>query len=158
MENTETHIFSDPEYHLVQASTAKRFANYIIDILFFYFLVFVGSTIYVLLNPSSVYSPLEENAEYNLTETLVFICSLIVYYFCLEALFKGKTLGKLITGTRAVNEDGSNISPKAAFLRSLCRVVPFEAFSALGTPSYPWHDRWAKSYVIDEKGSNRPAD
>ncbi len=158
MENTETHLFSDPEYHLVQASTGKRFANYIIDIVFFYFLVFLGSIVYVLLNPSSVYAPVEDNPEYNLMETLVIIFALILYYFAVETIFKGKTLGKLITGTRAVNEDGSNISPRAAFLRSLCRVVPFEAFSALGTPSYPWHDKWAKSYVIDEKGSNRPAD
>ncbi|MGK2864199.1 MAG: RDD family protein [Chitinophagaceae bacterium] len=158
MENTETHLFSDPEYHLVQASTGKRFANYIIDIVFFYFLVFLGSVVYVLLNPASVYSPVEDNPEYNFMETLVIIFALILYYFAVETIFKGKTLGKLITGTRAVNEDGSNITPRAAFLRSLCRVVPFEAFSALGTPSYPWHDKWAKSYVIDEKGSNRPAD
>ena len=78
--------------------------------------------------------------------------------FLVEALFKGKSLGKLITGTRAVNEDGSNLSAKTALLRGLSRAVPFNAFSALGTPSYPWHDKWTNSYVIDEKESNRPTD
>jgi hypothetical protein len=32
-------------------------------------------------------------------------------------------------------------------------MVPFEAFSALGTPSYPWHDKWTRTVVIDEKAS-----
>ena len=67
-----------------------------------------------------------------------------LYMFIVEAMFKGKTLGKLITGTRAVNEDGSNLSAKTAFFTGLSRVVPFEAFSALGTPSYPSHDKWTK--------------
>ncbi len=78
--------------------------------------------------------------------------------FVIEAAFKGKSLGKLITGTRAVNEDGTNVTVKAAFFRGLSRAVPFNAFSALGNPTYPWHDKWTKTYVIDERESNRPMD
>jgi hypothetical protein len=36
------------------------------------------------------------------------------------------------------------------------RLVPFEQFSALGSPSYPWHDRWTKTIVIDEKLTTLP--
>ncbi|HEY4334693.1 MAG TPA: RDD family protein, partial [Puia sp.] len=75
----------------------------------------------------------------------------------IEYLGQGKTLGKLITGTRAVNEDGSFITFKTALLRSLSRMVPFEPFSAFGDPSYPWHDRWTRTYVIDDKQSRLPA-
>ena len=89
-------------------------------------------------------------------ETLLYLLLFVLYMFGTEALFKGKSLGKLITGTRAVNEDGSDISAKTALLRGLSRIVPFEAFSALGNPSYPWHDKWTNTYVIDEKASNRP--
>ena len=157
MDSTEQHLFADNEYRLVQASPGKRFANYIIDIVFFVVVAVFAIMVAMMINPSLEGTLTEENGEATLTD-LVMIFFMILYWFGIEAIFKGKTLGKLITGTRAVNEDGSNLTVKAALLRSLCRAVPFEAFSALGNPSYPWHDKWAKSYVIDEKESNRPAD
>jgi uncharacterized RDD family membrane protein YckC len=158
METTEQHLFPDNEYQLVQASGGKRFANYIIDLVVFYGLVVAASIIVLVLNPESIDSFNEKSAESGLMENLVILIFMILYWFGVEAIFKGKTLGKLITGTRAVNEDGSNITAKTAILRSLSRMVPFEAFSALGNPSYPWHDKWTKSYVIDERKSNRPTD
>ncbi|HEX9513187.1 MAG TPA: hypothetical protein VF939_22005 [Puia sp.] len=30
-------------------------------------------------------------------------------------------------------------------------TVPFEVFSALGSPCHPWHDRWTDTLVIDER-------
>jgi len=158
METTETHLFADPEYHLVQASSGKRFANYIIDILVFYSLMFLTGIVIALLNPAAIDSINEEDTGFNLMERLVGLVLYGLYMFAIEAIFKGKSLGKLITGTRAVNEDGSNVSPKAALLRGLSRAVPFNALSALGSPAYPWHDKWTNTYVIDEKGSNRPED
>ncbi len=58
---------------------------------------------------------------------LYFYCDVHGVYTLLEGAAKGKTLGKLITGTRALKIDGSNLTWKDAFLRSLCRIVPFEA-------------------------------
>ena len=159
METTEQHLFADPEYHLVQASGGKRFANYIIDLLVFYALLFGTGVIIGLLNPVALDSISEDDSlGASLLDRLVGIILYGLYMFVVEALFKGKSLGKLITGTRAVNEDGSNISAKTALLRGLSRAVPFNAFSALGTPAYPWHDKWTNSYVIDERESNRPTD
>jgi uncharacterized RDD family membrane protein YckC len=63
----------------------------------------------------------------------------------LEGIFKGTTLGKWITGTKAVTEAGKDISFKDAFLRSACRLIPFEVFSGFGTP---WHDSFTKTIVI----------
>ena len=156
MENTEQHLFADNDYQLVQASGGKRFANYIIDLVVFYALLFITGIVIGLLNPSALDSINEESGDFNLAQSLLFVLIFILYLSGMEAIFKGKSLGKLITGTRAVNEDGSNLFVKTAFLRGLCRAIPFEAFSALGTPSYPWHDKLSKSYVIDEKESNRP--
>lgn len=68
-----------------------------------------------------------------------------------EGMSNGRSIGKLITGTRAVNEDGSDISFQKAFVRNIVRAIPFNALSALGTPSHPWHDRWSDTMVIDEK-------
>ena len=73
--------------------------------------------------------------------------------FAQETLFKGKSFGKLITGTRAVNLDGSLITVRTAMLRALSRAVPFDVFSALGTTCNPWHDKWTDTMVMDEKRS-----
>jgi len=156
METNQQHLFADPEYHIVQASGGKRFANYLIDLLVFYILVFMAGIVVGLVSPETIDSIDDENAGFNFVENLVFISIFVLYTFGIEAIFKGKTFGKLMTGTRAVNEDGSNITAKTALLRGLSRVVPFEAFSALGNPSYPWHDKWTRTYVIDESKSNRP--
>ncbi len=110
-----------------------------------------------ILKPGVLDSFNEEDTGFNLVDQLIGLLLYGLFMFATEAIFKGKSLGKLITGTRAVNEDGSNITPIAALLRGLGRAVPFNAFSALGNPTYPWHDKWANTYVIDEKGSNRPA-
>lgn len=157
MDNTEQHLFADPEYHLVQASGGKRFANYIIDLLTFYGLAFLTGIIIAMVDPVAINYFAEEEPGLNLIDRLLTLVLYGLYMFAIEALFKGKSLGKLITGTRAVNADGSNVSPKAALLRGLSRAVPFNVLSALGSPAYPWHDKWTKTYVIDEKGSNRPA-
>jgi uncharacterized RDD family membrane protein YckC len=61
-------------------------------------------------------------------------------------LFRGYTLGKFITGTRAIRDDDDELTFKDALLRSLCRIVPLEVFSALA--GFPWHDRWTKTKVV----------
>ena len=158
METDEQHLFADPEYHLIQASSGKRFANYIIDLVIFYILMFASGIVIALIDPEALDSINDDDTGFNLLDRLLGLVLYGLYMFAIETIFKGKSLGKLITGTRAVNEDGSNVSPKAALLRGLSRAVPFNALSALGNPAYPWHDRWTKTYVIDEKESNRPAD
>ena len=70
----------------------------------------------------------------------------IVYYTFCEKVFKGYTLGKLITGTRAIRDDGKELTIKDAFLRTLSRLVPFEVFS--GFSERPWHDSWSKTTVV----------
>ncbi len=158
METNEQHLFAERVYHLSQASSLKRFANYIIDLLSFYAVATTVGVIIALVNPSFIEALENENPGLNIVERLISLLLYGLYMFAIEAIFKGKSLGKLITGTRAVNEDGTNVSLKAAFLRGLSRAVPFNALSALGNPPYPWHDRWTKTYVIDEVASNRPVD
>jgi uncharacterized RDD family membrane protein YckC len=74
---------------------------------------------------------------------------LLIYYVPQEA-FSGRTLGKMITGTKAVNEDGSKLTFGKVLGRTLCRFIPFEAFSFLGGQNKPkgWHDRIPKTKVI----------
>jgi uncharacterized RDD family membrane protein YckC len=76
-----------------------------------------------------------------------------IYVSLMESMLKGKTIGKLVTGTRAVYTDGSRIDTGTAWQRGFSRIVPFEPFSALGSESDPWHDRWTNTYVIVERES-----
>lgn len=146
-------LLADIETRLVQASAGKRFLNYIIDLVVFYVIIFVLGFVFAIIAPSTI-ELFEANDIW--TQLLSRLIALLMYGIImgfLEALFKGRTLGKLITGTKVVNADGSTISASTAFQRGLSRAVPFEVFSALGSPSYPWHDEWTKTYVIDLKES-----
>jgi len=151
-------LFDDMQYRLVQASMGKRFLNYIIDALVFAILLFIVLIILASADPKALEAIVKKNetGDFTLIEQLLIQVIYGTYMFIMEALFKGKTVGKMITGTRAVKQDGSPIVLRDAQLRGLCRMVPFNAFSALGNPSYPWHDRWTKTYVIDEKLSRYP--
>lgn len=140
-----------PQDLLVRASAGKRFANYIIDIIFFYIMVLVLGVILAIASPGSLDNIDDSSSSSDLLINILSIVLLVLMYGGLEALLKGKTIGKLITGTRAVQLDGSPITAGQAFGRALSRIVPFEPFSAFGNPCDPWHDKWNDTMVIDEK-------
>jgi uncharacterized RDD family membrane protein YckC len=148
-------LLTEFEVNLVQASSGKRFANFIIDLVVVVVITVLLLGIYMFAT-GSLLETASEGSFAALVENVVYSVIFGVLYGLIEGIFKGKSLGKLITGTRAVNADGTRISFKSAILRGLSRIVPFEAFSALGTPSYPWHDRWTNTLVVDEKESSLP--
>ncbi len=92
-----------------------------------------------------------EDQGFNLLGRLIWLLFYGMYMGLIEAMFRGRSLGKLITGTVAVTEEGGRISGLTALFRGLCRAVPFNAFSALGAPCYPWHDKWTKTMVVEKK-------
>ena len=149
-------VLEDFEINLQQASTGKRFANWLIDVICFYILSFFYGMTLPLLVHEGLHDPLTGKLDIKY-QLLVYVIYFL-YYIIMESAFKGKTVGKYITGTRAVQDNGSPITFRTALLRTLCRCVPFEIFSALGSPSYPWHDRWTDTYVIDEAASTMPAE
>jgi uncharacterized RDD family membrane protein YckC len=69
-----------------------------------------------------------------------------IYYSLSEKYFNGYTLGKLVTGTRAIREDGDELTWKNAIHRSFSRFLPFEFLSGFGAK--PWHDSWTGTTVI----------
>jgi uncharacterized RDD family membrane protein YckC len=75
-----------------------------------------------------------------------------VYMTLCEWLGKGRTLGKLFTRTRAVSNNGADLTFRAAFQRSLIRLIPFEMFSIFGGL---WHDIWTKTRVIRVRQRNK---
>ena len=136
----------------VRASTGVRFCNYFIDLIVFYGIMVAIGMVIALINPYAFDEMDVDSASGGLIDRLL---GLVVYALIMgttEAVFKGKTLGKLITGTRAVNLDGSRIASDTAFLRGLSRAVPFCVFSAFGSPCNPWQDKWTNTKVVyDQK-------
>ena len=152
---TQQDLFTEGElFNYEQASTGQRFLNYLIDgVLMQYGLSFITGIIIAeivnAISPETAYKWFVErsdSSDFIISFYLVAIVNFLIYYTICEKAFKGKTLGKLITGTKAIRDDGKELSFRNAFLRSLSRIVPFEPFSAFG--GYPWHDSWTGTMVI----------
>ena len=71
----------------------------------------------------------------------------LAYYLVSEAT-TARTLGKLVTGTKVVNEHGGKPTFGQYLGRTFARFIPFEAFSFFGTPTRGWHDSLPRTYVI----------
>lgn len=130
------------------ATTGQRFANYLIDLLvYMVFSAFVGLLLGIILPLSGAsQTDMQDFLKNTWLHYLIGLIDWIIIYTLIEGATKGKSLGKLITRTKAVKEDLSPITWKDALLRSLCRLIPFEAFSAFG--GNPWHDSLTKTHVI----------
>lgn len=129
---------------VVLASTGQRFGTMLIDIVgFLIFSLILGFTM-GLLGLSELMLSVNEH--------LFGLMIYLIYFFPQEAM-TGQTLGKLLLGTQVVNEDGSELTFGRAFGRTLCRLIPFDAFSFLGGEGHPkgWHDSIPKTKVISIK-------
>lgn len=145
--------FSEQTIKLIPASKGKRFANYLIDFFFLYLLAMLCGLLYFIFLDTSSDVYLEEDVEDSLLFNVISLIVYVAYYFIFETFFKGKTLGKYLTKTRTVDIDGSVPTTGAILKRSFSRIVPFDAFSFLGSQDTGWHDRWSNTMVIDEKES-----
>lgn len=144
---------NNPFFEYNKASQGQRFLNFLIDNVIIrialtyvtglglgYFLAF--------MTPGFAATLSENSTSLYLISLMVVLLDYLFYYTLFESIFKGKTLGKLITGTKAVSLDGEDLSFKKAFLRSACRMIPLEAFSGFGTP---WHDSFTDTMVIKSR-------
>lgn len=137
------------------SSRRIRFLNYLIDYIFTY----AASTVLGLIVPELV----KVLDSVGLTGfgfwifnagswTIIFLSVLMItaYYVVAEGVF-GSTVGKFITGTVVVDENGNKPGWGIILKRSLCRLIPFEIFSFLGSPSRGWHDSISNTYVVNKK-------
>jgi uncharacterized RDD family membrane protein YckC len=160
MENTKTYLWAAQQsdlftkgkfFEYIEATTTQRFLNYLIDNLLMQFFI-SWATRYLLVNVlaafslDTAYALLVEKSKL-MTGLLIGSLNFLFYYTICEAVFRGYTVGKFATGTKAIREDGNELTFKDALVRSLCRLVPLEAVSIwLGYGL--WHDVWSKTRVI----------
>lgn len=142
------------------ATKAQRFVNFLIDGIISYVLMIIGGVIlgailvsaYIADTSSGNYSDSPvDGLFFNVMVYSVTISILVGYYTIMEAACKGRTIGKMVTGTVALRADGSKLTWKHAFLRSLVRLIPFEPLVALFT-NYPWHDDLTSTVVVKKQG------
>lgn len=136
------------------ASQGQRFANYLIDQVATIGLIFLLAFLIGALDAMGIMEGVADRLfgeDSGLTDNLIGILVGLTYYMVFEGLW-GRTLGKLVTGTAAVNaKTGGRIGFGALLGRTLARFVPFEAFSFLGAEASGWHDKWSGTKVVNLK-------
>src|SRR5690606_30862015 len=135
----------------ILASKEKRFLNYIID---FVIQIVIGIAIGIIIGVISaltdsygVYSLFIET-ESRLMEYIFGIIITLIYYNIIETA-TSRSIGKYITKTKVVMVDGSKPKFDEILIRTLCRLIPFNALSFLGDLGKGWHDTLSKTYVVD---------
>lgn len=128
-----------------------RFINYIVDQVVMGIIINGGKQAYKLVLTSKGENYLDhaifhEDMSGLMAGLWLSLAITFSYYIIMEAATKGRTLGKLTTGTIAITQDGTPFTFKHALLRTLCRFIPFEPFSAFGY--MPWHDSVTKTVVV----------
>lgn len=131
------------------AGQGKRFANYLLDLLFFMILSFIfGVMLAIIMNlVSPEYLSVFEEDNALMDYLLGFILAMI--YYTVFEFTTGRTLAKFITKTKVITEDGERPDFGTILIRSVCRFIPFEALSFLGSDSSGLHDRLSKTKVIE---------
>jgi uncharacterized RDD family membrane protein YckC len=141
-----------PYFQYSQATQGQRFINFFIDnvlmrLTLTYGTGFLLGKILMALSPELMLKILSGDGRiglYILAYFIVIINYLVYYTFC-EKLFRGQTIGKFFTRTKAIRTDGEELTFKDALLRSLSRLIPFEVFSGF---SVPWHDSLTHTMVV----------
>jgi uncharacterized RDD family membrane protein YckC len=129
----------------------KRFFNYLLDLVFFY-MIFLGVGIVwevmaLVSTDTSSMNTIWDSFFFN----YIFPSMMLTAYFTFFEYKFGKTIGKMVTNTKVVRKDGGKLTLKNAFTRSLARLIPFEAFSFIGSHlPVGLHDSLTDTLVVDD--------
>lgn len=124
----------------------KRFGHYAIDVAIIvgisYLLIYLG-----VIEPvrNVTYSGGGFRVEYSLN-----LGSFVLFfgYYLLSEGLMGRTIGKMATHSYVIDEYAKKPDFGTIFIRTIFRLIPFEAFSCLGERG--WHDTWSKTYVVSK--------
>jgi uncharacterized RDD family membrane protein YckC len=122
--------------------SGRRFGYFIIDSIFLYIIQIVLTFLLLFLT---------ENLPPVARSILLQVVSLIAwygYYFLFE-LYMQQTPGKMILGYVVINNRAQDPAAGKIALRTICRLIPFEAFSCLSEKG-GWHDRFSGTYVVSK--------
>lgn len=131
---------SEPSAEYVIASKWRRFFTWVIDYVCYLSMAFVfGVMIYLVFGERGT------KAMQSIPDLLLGVLLLTPYYLFFEGIW-GRTPGKLLCGTRIIDENNRKPNFGTIFKRTLCRFIPFEPLSCLGET--PWHDKISDTRVV----------
>jgi uncharacterized RDD family membrane protein YckC len=129
------------EEELEAAGLGSRIINYLFDPLGIGLFTFAIGTVLSALGLEALL--MEANG------MLMGFLIVMTYYCVLEGL-TSRTLGKFITGTYVVTDEGLKPGFATILGRTLCRFIPFEAFTFLFS-SVGFHDRLSHTRVVKDQ-------
>ena len=134
------------------ASKQMRFVNLIID---YFTKLFAFVSIIFLIQLFSEFTGSDISFDWiddmnKIEEYLLGAIVSIIYYAIFESL-TARSVGKYVTNTIVVLEDGSKPPIEAILRRTLYRVIPFDALSFLGH-NRGWHDKYTDTFVVSKSG------
>jgi uncharacterized RDD family membrane protein YckC len=134
----------DERRELDPVGKGRRFATYLIDSVLLNCMLFVVSFIMALTIGADTFGAFA--ADHSLLLGIVWF---FFYYLFFEGLW-ARTPAKFMLGTVVVRQDGGKPTVGKIALRTLCRCIPFEAFSFLGERG--WHDGMSDTRVVSTRG------
>ena len=138
-ENPITEFYNAAIKRQMPVDRDVRFLNYIIDFAIIFLLGRSTGYFFSYLNIISVETG--KGTLYLLSFSVMFL-----YYF-LGEWTTGRTVGKLITGTKVVTENAAAPGVWKIFVRTVFRFIPFDALSFFEY-SVGWHDTWSSTLVV----------
>ena len=124
------------------ANSLSRFINYVIDIIAWYILAFIFTVILAFILPPRTFDS-------GFLVIIIVLGTFLTYFGVMEIKFQ-KTIGKFITKTKVIREDGENPEVSDILTRTFCRLIPLEQFSFLFF-KIGLHDNLSKTKVIYDK-------
>ncbi len=126
------------EQFVEPVSSSRRLLNFLIDLTIWGFAL-------MLINLFIDLTEINNSRIFNYSLLSV---TFLIYYFGMELVFQ-KTIGKFVTKTKVVNEDGKKPTLSQIVIRTICRLIPFDQFSYLVVRK-GFHDYLSNTVVVDE--------
>lgn len=148
----QTNLPADEEWdeeELEAAGQGVRLLNYVFDMMAVSLLTIAISTVLRLLGFEAWLLQVDN--------ILLLSFSVIVAYYSIFEGLTSRTLGKFITGTYVVTDEGLKPGFGTILLRTLYRLIPLEWISFLFTP-IGFHDLFSRTRVVKSqsvRGNNK---
>lgn len=133
---------------LAPASASERFVNSLIDVILS-FVISITLSFTVLLKQESIAGKAHawQGASFVVAGLSVYFLGQFVYYFLSELLWE-RTFGKSLTSTQVIARSGGKLSVGKLVIRTIVRVIPFDALPLLFKSRRTLHDIASGSLVV----------
>ena len=134
----------------ILASHSQRFLNLLMDYIGQLFLFIIAFSIAVTIAETNGNKDFAANFVKNDIAQYTFVACISLVYYNVFEIFFARTIGKFITQTIVVDENGEKPNHERILVRTLCRLIPFEILSFIGMPARGWHDSISKTFVVNK--------